>query len=118
MQTFLEAIAAVPPGTIAKYAAIGAAAGGIVTPLIIFLAIKTNYRRLRDAYAHIPQSRGLYRLFAIAGAAVFAIIVGSQPVLDAMGENEIYLRGALIPVIAIGVGIPFVRRLKVLRDAG
>ncbi len=116
----IEAFSAVDPATLAKYAVIGAAIGAVITPLILFLAIKTNYKKLRDMYAItlIPQSGRFYRLFAIAGAALFAIIAASQPVLDAAGENEIYIRGALIPVIMIVIGIPFVRALRRLRSGG
>ncbi len=116
----LDAFRAVDPATLAKYAAIGAAIGAVVMPLIVYLAIKTNYKRMRDLYAAtlIPQTARFYRLFAISGAALFAIIAASQPVLDAAGENEIYIRGALIPVIMIVIGIPFVRALRRLRSGG
>ena len=117
MRAMLEAIAAVPISAIAKYAAIGGAAGFVATPLLVLLSMKTNYKHMRDIYAatRIPQNARLYRIFAFAGAALFAIVAGSQPVLDAAGENESYIRAALIPVIAAAVGIPFVRALKRLR---
>ncbi len=116
----LDAFRAADPAVAAKYAVIGAAIGAVITPLILFLAIKTNYKKLRDMYAItlIPQSARFYRLFAIAGAALFAVLAASQPVLDAAGENEIYIRGALIPVIMIVIGIPFVRALRRLRSGG
>ncbi len=114
----LDAFRAADPATLAKYAAVGAAIGAVVTPLVIYLAIKTNYRKMRDMYAMtlIPQTARFYRLFAIAGAALFAIIAASQPVLDAAGDNEVWIRGALIPVIIIVIGIPFMRALRRLRD--
>lgn len=117
---FIDAIASVPPATLLKYAAIGALTGAVVMPLLAYAAMKTNYRKLRDTYTAtgIPQTARLYSVFAMFGAALFAIIVGSQPVLDAAGENEVYIRGALIPVIMIVVGIPFVRALKRLRAGG
>lgn len=113
----IDAFTSVNPATLAKYAVIGAAIGAVITPLVVFLGIKTNYKKLRDMYAAtlIPQSARFYRLFAITGAGLFAIIAGSQPVLDAAGENEIYIRGALIPIIIIVIGIPFVRALRRLR---
>ncbi len=113
----LDAFRATDPATALTYAAIGAAIGALLMPLVVFLAIKTNYRKMRDMYAAtlIPQTARFYRLFAIAGAALFAIIAASQPVLDAAGDNEVWIRGALIPVILIVIGIPFVRALRRLQ---
>lgn len=116
----IAAVAAADPATVAKYAAVGAIAGAVVTPLLVFLAIKTNYKKMRDIYAatRIPQTARFYRLFAISGAATFALIAGSQPVLDAAGDNEIWIRAALIPIILIVIGVPFVRTLRRLRNGG
>ncbi len=117
MQFMLDAIKHASPAAIAQYALAGALIGAGLTPLLVFLAIKTNYKKMRDVYAAtlIPQTGRFYRLFAIAGAAVFAIIAGSQPVLDAAGDKEIWIRAALIPIIAALVGVPFVRAMKRLR---
>ena len=117
MRTIFDAIASVSVAKFATYGAVGALAGAVFTPLVIFLAMKLNYKRLRDIYqtAAIPETAHLYRLFAIIGAVMFAVIAASQPVLDAAGDNEIYIRGALVPVLMI-IGIPFVRALKRLRS--
>ena len=116
----LDAFRAVDPATLAKYAAIGVAAGAILTPAFLYLAIKLNLRRLRtiNEASGIPQTPKLYRIYSAFGAALFAILAASQPVLDAAGDNEVWIRGALIPVIMIVVGIPFVRALRRLRDGG
>jgi hypothetical protein len=99
-----------------NYAALGAIIGAVAVPAIIFCAIRLNYKNIGTYYAQFPKDAPFYRVFAFAGAATFAIIVGSQPVLDELGANEIYLRGALIPVLVIGVGIPMWRALRRLRD--
>ncbi len=114
----LDAFFAADSAMAAKYAAIGAAIGAIVMPLLVYLAMKTNYRKLRDMYAatRIPQTARFYRVIAIFGAALFAILAASQPVLDAAGDNEVWIRAALIPVTLIVIGIPFVRALRRLRD--
>ncbi len=116
----IDAFRAADPAILAKYAVLGALIGAVLTPLVIYLAIKTNYRKLRDMYAAtlIPQSARFYRVFAFAGAALFAILAASQPVLDAAGENEVWIRAALIPVIMIVIGIPFMRALRRLRNGG
>jgi hypothetical protein len=101
---------------ILDYTALGAIVGAIAVPVIIFCAIQLNYKNIGTYYAGFPKDARFYRVFVVAGAATFAIIVGSQPVLDEMGANEVYLRGALIPVIVIGVGIPMWRALRRLRD--
>jgi hypothetical protein len=115
---FIDVIHAVPLATVAKYAGIGALIGAVFTPLVVFVAMKTNYKKLRDMYTatRIPQNQSFYRLAAISGAALFAILAASQPYLDAAGENEVWIRAALIPVILIVIGIPFVRALRRLRN--
>ncbi|MEQ1653099.1 MAG: hypothetical protein ABL897_11475, partial [Hyphomicrobium sp.] len=70
----MDILTAVSLATVAKYAAVGALLGAILVPLVILLAIKTNYRKLRDGYASFPKSAAFYRLFAIGGAALFAVI--------------------------------------------
>jgi hypothetical protein len=116
----LDAFRSADPAAIATSAAIGAVTGAVITPLVVYLAIKTNYKKLRDMYAGtlIPQTPQFYRVFAIAGAALFALVAASQPVLDAAGDNEVWIRAALIPVILIVIGIPFVRAQRRLRDGG
>jgi hypothetical protein len=120
MQPILDAIAATSPAAIAKYAALGAAAGAIVMPLIIYFGLKFNLKRLRTIFdsAAIPKTAGLYRISAAMGAALFGIVTGSQPVLDAAGENEVYIRAALLPVILLVVLWPFARALRRLRERG
>ena len=111
----MAAFAHVPPAVLLKYGLAGAALGAVLTPLLVFLAIKYNHERLGDLYAAYPQTPAFYGLFARAGAALVGLIGASQPVLDAAGENEIYIRGALIAIIMVFIGVPFVRALKGLR---
>lgn len=116
----LDAFRAADPAMVAKYAAIGAAAGAILTPAFLYVAMKLNLRRLRtiNEASGIPHTPKLYRIYSAFGASLFAILAASQPVLDAAGENEVWIRGALIPIIMIVIGIPFVRALKRLRSGG
>ena len=115
----LDAISAVPPATLAKYALIGAAIGTFAMPAIMFIGFKLNLKRVRTIFeaSKIPQTPRLYRLFAAAGAVSFAIIAAIQPVLDAAGKEGVWIRGALIPLIML-VGWPFVRALRKIRDSG
>ena len=113
--SLVHALAATPWTACAAYAVTGAVLGAVLTPLFLLLAIKLNYRRLGDAYASFPQDGTFFRLFAYGGAALFGIIAGSQPMLEAAGPDEMYIRGAMIPLIMLVVGWPFVRALKRLR---
>ena len=119
LDLFLNAFLAVPPATLAKYALIGAAIGTFAMPAIMFIGFKLNLKRVHTIFeaSKIPQTPRLYRLFATAGAVTFAIIAASQPVLDAAGKEEVWIRGALIPLIML-VGWPFVRALRKIRDSG
>lgn len=49
------------------------------------------------------------------GAVLFAIVVGSQPMLDAAEKDEIYIRAILLPFPVLLVGWPLARALKRLR---
>ncbi|MCB1484355.1 MAG: hypothetical protein KDJ17_05630 [Hyphomicrobiaceae bacterium] len=60
------------------------------------------------------QRSVLSRISAV-GAVLFAIVVASQPVLDAAGKDEIYIRAVLLPVLMLLVGWPLARVLKRLR---
>ncbi len=117
MQFVLDAVRAVPPATLAWYALVGAAVGAVAMPAIMFVGFKLNLKRVRTIFeaSRIPRDARLYRLFAVAGAVIFGILVASQPVLDAAGDNEAWIRGALIALVMLA-GWPFVRALKRLRD--
>ena len=119
MQFLLDAIAAVPPAALAKYALGGAIIGAVAMPAIMFIGLKFNLKRVRTTFeaSRIPQTPRLYRLFAAGGAGMFGIITASQPVLDAAGENEVYIRGALLPVLLLMLW-PLVRALRHLSDGG
>ena len=120
MHPILDAIANVPPLTVAKYALIGGLLGAILTPPILYVGLKLNLEGARTSFeaSRIPQTPRLYLLFSIFGAALFAILGASQPILDAAGDNEVYIRAALLPVILLVVGWPFVRALKRHRARG
>ncbi len=117
MQFMLDAFAAVPISTLLKYAILGALLGAVAMPAIMFVGFKLNLKQTRTTFdaARIPRNARLYKLFSIAGAVLFAVLLASQPVLDAAGDNEVWIRGALIPVLML-VGWPFVRALKRIRD--
>lgn len=100
------------------YGSAGAIAGAFAMPILVFIAMRTNQDHIRDLYkaSRIPESVRLYGLFALSGAALFGIISASQPVLDAAGEDEIYVRAALLVFIMLVLAPPFVRALRRLRD--
>lgn len=118
MQFMIDAIKAAPPAKIATFALAGAVIGTIAMPLIIYVGLKLNLKRIRTVMdnAGIPRNAAFYRLMSATGAALFAIVAASQPVLDAAGDNEVYIRGALIPILLIVVGWPTARAFKHLRE--
>ena len=103
---------------ILRYGVIGALAGAVVMPLIVYIGMRTNQDRMRENFkaVGIPEGLPLYGLFALAGAGLFGVIGASQPVLDAAGENEVYVRGALLVAIMLILFPPFARALRRLRN--
>lgn len=120
MDQILKVVEKVDWAAVAQWAVAGAMIGAAVMPLFVYIAMRLNQDRIRDLYKarRIPEDGRFYSVFAIFGAQLFSLFIGSQPVLDAAGEDEVYVRGAILVFIMAVLAPPFVRALRRLRDDG
>lgn len=92
-------------------ALIGTVIGAIGFPILVYVSIATNYRKLRTLYAHIPQDWAFYRAFALTGAGMGGAYGAELPMLDASGLKDPWY-GLIMIATGLVIFLPLVFFLK------
>jgi hypothetical protein len=99
------------PLRLVELALAGFAGGAVFVVVVVFLALKFNYKQLRTAYSHIPQDGRFYQAWALLGGALGASYLVAMPLLDASGVKDPWY-GLIMIAIGLVLFVPMVFFLR------